>query len=112
MESKLSSAEEAVLGALNEEVSSRLTSAVPASSPASTQILRRRLIDIRHSVEVRHVELEAAVEMSRKFDDKLHDVSDRLDEIDRDTENLCQLPAPAEVDIQQHISEQKVPCQY
>ena len=107
VESKLLSAEEALVAALNEEISGQSTSAIPATSPAQTPVLHRRLIDVKHRIEVRHTELEVAVEMSEKFDNKLHDVSDRLDDIAHDTETNCQLPHGSEVELQQ----QKVPCQ-
>jgi len=101
VESKLSCAEEALLETVNEDVSSQSTSVIPASSPALTTVLHRRLCDVKHTVEVRHTELEVAVEMSQKFDDKLRDVSGRLDDIARDTETRCELPRASEVELQQ-----------
>lgn len=110
VKSKLSYAEEALLGVLNEEISDTSTSMVPDTPLPLTQMLHRRLNDVEHSGEVRHAELENAVEMCEKFDDKLHDVSYRLDEIARDIESYCQLPCATAVDAQQHISRQKVSC--
>lgn len=110
-ESELGSAEEALLGALNEEISGRATSLVPATSPTLTRVLHRRLYEVKHSIEVRCVELKVAVEMSQKLDDKLRDISGHLDEIAQDTESFCRLPHVTGIDLQQHISQQKVLCQ-
>lgn len=106
VESKLSSAEEALLGTVNEDVSSQSTSVIPATSPALTTVLHRRLGDVKHTIEVRHTELEVAVEMRQMFDDKVRDVSGRMDDIARDTETHCELPHASEVELQQ----QKVSC--
>ena len=113
VESKLSSAEEALLGSVNEDADhgDRLGSVTPAAtSLALTQVLCRRFEDVRHSAEVRRAELEVAVELSQKFDDNLRDVSGRLDEIARDAETHCELPGAAKVEeLQHHAIEQKVP---
>lgn len=101
------SAEEALLGALNEEASR--CDRPMSTSPASAQVLRRRFDDISRGGELRRTELEVAVQMSHKFDDKLRDVSDRLDEIASNVESQCELPDDHQVEeVQQHIVRQKV----
>lgn len=110
VESKLLSTEETLLGALNEQAAQCDRPVDPAAtSLASTQVLRRRFDDVRRSAEVRHAELEVAVEMTRKFDDKLQDVSGRLDEIAHDVETHSELPRASKVEeLQQYVVEQKV----
>jgi len=102
VESRLSVTEETLLGALNEE-----TPMIPTTfSVEASQVLHQRLDDVTSSAAERHKELETAVEMCQAFDDKVLDVSGRLDELDRDAESLCCIP---EVDLQQHVAQQKVP---
>jgi len=58
---------------------------------------------------MRRAELEVAFEMSHKFDNKLRDVSGRLDEISSNVETQCERPGDHEVEeLQQHIIQQKV----
>ena len=108
VESGLMSADKALLGALNEDISGRLKSLIPSTVLASTQIVQRRVDDVKRSVEARHQELEVAVKMSHKFDDKLRDVSSQLNDIAHNAETHCKPPCATDVDLQQHISEQKV----